>query len=310
MSLFQRPLQPPAILSDQAVERYLEAVRAEVSVDPLFRRRLRGTVLNRFVAEREGRTATRPRRRMGTLGRGVLYASFVLGISVSSAMAASQGAAPGDALYALKLRIETLRVQALPAHLHDDLAAHALGERVFELHVLAERRDWDGVARHAVAVQASYAAYLAAEGPGPAGGRIAVVAALLERLQDRAQSAILDVVAGVTPARERPPSNRDDGSAVNGASSGSGQGRGQTSAGARQGGGSSEGGGQVPAAGGAWPSGRDPAVDRDPRSPGAEPSPRESATATPKPHPGPRSPKPSERRTDPAASSANPKAGN
>jgi hypothetical protein len=195
MSLFQRPLQPPAILSDEAVERYLAAVRAEISVDPLFRRRLRGSIVNRFVAEREGRLAPRARRRMGGLGRAVLYASFALTVSVSSAMAASQGAAPGDALYPLKLQIEHLRLQALPEHLHDDLAAHSLGERIHELGVLAERGDWDRVATQAAAVEDEYRHYLdASRADGSSDRYLLVLTALLERLPERAQLAIEDVL--------------------------------------------------------------------------------------------------------------------
>ena len=202
MSLFQRPLQPPAILSDQAVERYLQAVRAELSVDPLFRRRLRGTVVNRFVADREGSTsARRPRRRMGGLGRAVLYATFALSVSVSSAMAASQGAAPGDALYALKLQIERLRLQALPDHLHDDLSAHSLGERIHELGVLAERGDWARVTTQAAAVEREYQHFLETTPSDDSEDQyLLVLTELLDRLPDRAQLAIQDVLDGVEGA--------------------------------------------------------------------------------------------------------------
>ena len=201
MSLFQRPIGPPAILSDQAVERYLAAVRAELSLDPLFRRRLRGRVVNHFVAEREGRTAAAPRRRMGGLGRAVLYASFALSVSVSSAMAASQGAAPGDALYSLKIQIEHLRLQALPEHLHDDLAAYSLGERIHELGVLAERGDWARVATQADAVEAEYRHFVdTTDEVGSENRYLLVLTALLDRLPDRAQAAIGDVLDGVQDA--------------------------------------------------------------------------------------------------------------
>ena len=201
MSLFQRPIGPPAILSDQAVERYLAAVRAELSLDPLFRRRLRGRVVNQFVAEREARTATGPRRRMGGLGRSVLYASFALSVSVASAMAASQGAAPGDALYALKTQIEYLRLQALPEHLHDDLAAHALGERIHELGILAERGDWARVATQADAVEAEYRHFVdTTDEDGSPDRYVLVLTALLDRLPDRAQAAIGDVLDGMQDA--------------------------------------------------------------------------------------------------------------
>ena len=270
MSLFQRPLQPPAIFSDQAVERYLEAVRAEVSVDPLFRRRLRGAIVNRFVAEREGRTVNRSRRRMGTLGRSVLYASFVLGISVSSAMAASQGAAPGDALYPLKLQIERLRLQALPEHLHDDLAAHALGERIHELGVLAERGDWSRAAVQAAAVEAEYRHYLdTARADGSSDRYLVVLTALLERLPDRAQLAIEDVVDGVEAATDPVPPGQA-----------TGQGRGPGNDAAGQAGGRGSGGSGAS---------------------NVEPTPKPTRRAEPDPTPrASKSPKPSADPTDAA----------
>lgn len=205
MSLFQRPIRPPAILSDEAVLRYLEAVRAELTVDPLYRRRLRGAVMNRFVAEREGvgKASATSRRSMGSLGRAVLYATFTLAVGVSTTMAASQASVPGDALYALKLRIETLRLEALPAHLHDDLAAHALGERIYELGQLADRGDWAQVAAHAAAVEASYVAFVAASEADDAsvGRHLVVLDGLLDRLPASAQLAIEEVLDGIESAR-------------------------------------------------------------------------------------------------------------
>jgi hypothetical protein len=50
MSLFNRALRPPPIASDDAIERYLVTLRSQVQPDPLFRRRLRSDVVNRFVA--------------------------------------------------------------------------------------------------------------------------------------------------------------------------------------------------------------------------------------------------------------------
>ena len=266
MSLFQRPLQPPAILSDQAVERYLAAVRAEISLDPLFRRQLRGSVVNRFVAEREGRTAPEPRRMMGSLGRAVLYATFALSVSVSSAMAASQGSAPGDALYPLKLQIERLRLQALPAHLHDDLAAHALGERIHEMGILAERGDWARVASQAEAVQGEYRHFVDTMHPdGSSNNHLFVLSALLDRLPDRAQLAIEEVLDGVETASE----------AVDRGNQGRGQGQGQG-----QGSGSTNNAG-----GGGAPAGEPPATAP------AIPDPTPKPTPPPRPDPTPRAPK-------------------
>jgi len=266
MSLFQRPIQPPAILSDRAVERYLEAVRAELSVDPLFRRRLRGTVVNRFVADREGSTSTRRRRRtMGGLGRAVLYATFALSVSVSSAMAASQGAAPGDALYPLKLQIERLRLQALPDHLHDDLAAHALGERIHELGVLAERGDWTRVTAQAAAIEEEYRHFVdTAQLDDSTDQYVLVLTELLQRLPDRAQLAIEDVLEGVQGASD-------------GASSGDGNGSGAIN-----------GGGGSAAAPGNGPQASAEPTPRPSRPDRPDPTPR--ATKSPRPSPEPAEP--------------------
>ena len=142
MSLFNRALRPPPIVSDEAVERYLASLREQIEPDPLFRRRLRTDAVNRFVAAREGIAGTsRPslaRREMGRVGRACLYASFTLGVSAASVLAASQEALPGEVLYPLKQRIEQLRVDVLPVHLHGELAAYALGERIDEMGRLAD----------------------------------------------------------------------------------------------------------------------------------------------------------------------------
>jgi len=142
MSLFNRALRPPPTTSDEAIERYLADLHAEIQPDPLFRRRLRTDAVNRFVAAREG-IATPARagiggRQMGRIGRACLYASFTLGVSAASVMAASQEALPGDALYPLKQRIEQLRWDLVPDQLHGELAALALGERIEEMGRLAD----------------------------------------------------------------------------------------------------------------------------------------------------------------------------
>jgi hypothetical protein len=273
MSLFQRPIQPPAILSDEAVERYLAAVRAELSVDPLFRRRLRGAVVNRFVAEREGRSGAPARsRRMGALGRAVLYATFALSVSVSSAMAASQGAAPGDALYALKLQIEHLRLQALPEHFHDDLAAHSLGERIHELDLLAERGDWARVAVQAEAVEDEYRHFLDTTRDEASSDRyLLVLTRLLQRLPDRAQLAIKDVLEGVEAASNGPAPR--DGAAPR---EGAGQGGGSGSASDGRGGVAPSDGPRASAPAEAEPTPKPTRADRSDPTPRASKSPRPS----------------------------------
>lgn len=213
MSLFRGTIRPPAILSDEAVERYLAVIRAEIRPDPLFRRRLRGEVMNRYVAAREGIGAESSRRSMGTLGRAVLYATFTMAVTSTSVLAASQEALPGDLLYPLKRHVETLRVQVLPAHLHDDLAALALTERISELAHLAERGDWGRVALQAGVVEQEYDAFLLLAEAAPPGTNeryLTVLAGLIDRLPDAARAAveaIIDRRSGGAP--NQPQGGRD-----------------------------------------------------------------------------------------------------
>lgn len=200
MSLFRSSLRPPMPLSDEAIERYVAAIRAELDPDPLFRRRLRGHVLNRFVAAREGTAGERPvAKEMTRIGRAALYASVALAISVTGAMAASQQAAPGDVLYPLKRDIEDLRLRVLPDRFHDDLAAYALGQRIDELRRLAEQGRWTAVAAHANAVDEAYDLVVAL---GPDEGELAeslsVAEALLDRLPEAARDAV-ERALGDTP---------------------------------------------------------------------------------------------------------------
>jgi hypothetical protein len=186
VSLFRSSLRPPAVLSDEAVERYVAALRADVDPDPAFRRRLRGVVLNRYVATREAALAGLIPPKMGRLGRAVLYASFTLGVSVTGVMAASEAAVPGDVLYPLKRAIEEMRVEVLPAAFHDELVVHELNERIAELATLAERGDASRVEALAAEVAVEYAAVIAGTAmDGEAlGGRAGVFASLLAELPD------------------------------------------------------------------------------------------------------------------------------
>jgi hypothetical protein len=201
MSLFRRSLRPPGSLSEAAVERYLRAVYAAAEPDPQFRRRLRGATVNRYVAGREGHRSTGVpvRREMGRLGRAVLYASFALALSVTSAMAASQSAIPGDVLYPLKRQIEEIRYRAAPAHLHGLLAASELSERLVEMGRLADQGRWERMVAMATEIRGDYAQLLAMA-PGAAAGldsRLLVVASLLEQLPTGARMAIEGSLAGI-----------------------------------------------------------------------------------------------------------------
>jgi hypothetical protein len=274
MSLFRGTLRPPAVLSDEAVERYLAAIRAELRPDPLFRRRLRGDVLNRYVAVREGMPGSvAERRSMGRLGRAVLYASFTLALSTTSVLAASQEALPGDLLYPLKRQVEHLRMEVLPTHLHHDLAAYELAERIEELARLTEMGDANGAAAMAAEVAADYAAFVQeadAAGLISEDRYLTVLTALLERLPEPAQDAIQAVI-------DRSPAH-GSGSTPNHGSSGNGNGPGSNS--------STGAGAGVPGAPNGNGNGPDQptAVEPTPKptkSPKPEPTPRESAQTDP-----------------------------
>jgi hypothetical protein len=185
-------------------------------------------------------------------------------------MAVSQGAAPGDALYPLKLQIETLRLRALPEHLHDDLAAHALGERIHELGVLAEREDWSRATGHAAAVEEEYRHFvLASPVDGPSERYLVVLEALLKRLPERAAAAIEEVLDGVEAATDAGLPEHANGQ-------GRGAGGGGTKGAGGQEGGQSDGRGS----GGSDPSSAEPTPRPTPRGQ-LDPTPR--ASKSPKP---------------------------
>jgi hypothetical protein len=192
VSLFGSSLRPPAVVSDEAFERYVSALRARVDPDPAFRRRLRSVVLNHYVASREASMARPIRRAMGHLGRAVLYASFVLGVSVTGVMAASEAAVPGDVMYPLKRAIEEMRVEVLPVEFHDALAVHALNERLAEMATLAERGDDTRLRQLATQVVAQYESIATGDDSERISSerRREVLAMLVERLPEQARGAI------------------------------------------------------------------------------------------------------------------------
>lgn len=136
----------------------------QLEPDALYRRRLRGAILNRYVATREGLVREpRQRREMSVLGRGVLYASLAVALSVSAAGAVAAASLPGDLLYPVKLQLEDARLQLALPSMRADLLAMALDERLDELEQLAANGDWAQVA-------------VAAQGVAAAEGRLAVAA--------------------------------------------------------------------------------------------------------------------------------------
>jgi uncharacterized membrane protein YgcG len=186
MSVFPRPAQ--SLSADDAMRRYVEAIHREIEPDPLFRRRLRGAVVNRFVAEREGTTVEpmpRPAR-MGRLGRACLYASFVTAVSVGGVMAASEAAIPGDLLYPLKRSIEAARMEVAPAHLRDELVVYELAERIDELGRLVEAGALGKAADLAQTIRASYDELVATTGSDAvADDRFVTQLAQLDEVLDR-----------------------------------------------------------------------------------------------------------------------------
>jgi hypothetical protein len=145
-----------ASLDDEAVMQQLARSLKQLEPDALYRRRLRGAILNRYVATREGLVqAPRQRREMSVLGRGVLYASLAVALSVSAAGAVAAASLPGDLLYPVKLQLEDVRLQMASPSMRADLLAMQLDERLDELELLAANGDWADVA---VAAQGAAAA--------------------------------------------------------------------------------------------------------------------------------------------------------
>jgi hypothetical protein len=175
MSLLDAPLavidrlisrRTPPIGADDPAARLVVRASARLRPDPKFRKQLRTSVLNRYVAVREGHVAPAPRRsEMGRLGRAVLYATFALVVGVSSAGAASSSSLPGDALYTMKLRLEAVRMQIAPPVARPMLAELALNTRLSELEQLAAAGRWDKIPGAAAAVGEAEKALEALGGP-------------------------------------------------------------------------------------------------------------------------------------------------
>jgi Domain of unknown function (DUF5667) len=235
MSAFLRQARHPSLSAEDAVRRYVEAVRRDIEPDPLFHRRLRSDVMNAWVATREG-IGQPPRRRrlgnpLGALGRACLLASIGLCASLATVMAASSQALPGEPLYEVKLRVEELRVELLPSHFQEELAVTVLVERIGEMERLAASGANAEAAALLPAIQRQYAALerlLAARGSEASdlvASRLTVVARLVDalpsglrarvsELMPRLPLAIPGVEADGAPSspNERPsPANPDRG---------------------------------------------------------------------------------------------------
>ena len=212
MSILSKPLRPSSTTADDAVRRYIAVARRHAEPDPLFRRGLRGTIMNRHVAVREGAIAPRAARRAsrtGRLGRACLYASFAMAVSVGGAMAASERALPGELLYPLKRSIESLRLEVLPQQFHDELVADALSARIQELAVLLDAGEVALAASVSDDVRESYEALLALgvgedARRGLLQARFAQLEAMLARLPDAARTAVERATVGTRPFNAAP----------------------------------------------------------------------------------------------------------
>lgn len=242
MSFFNRALSRAPAVSAEAIERALAAVAAQVEPDPLFRRRLRSEVVNQYVAVREGIATPEHagpvgRTRTGRLGRACLYASFSLAATAASVLAAAQEALPGDALYGVKLRVEQLRFDVMPDHLHADLVADALGERIEEMDRLIAAGHLDEATGLVPAIEHEFArlevlvAASADQDEARIERHLVVLSGLLGRLPDAVRSAVQDVVNGVNGMGVQNESNGGSnsnaggrGSGANGSTPGSGPG--------------------------------------------------------------------------------------
>jgi len=156
MSLIGSPLRfidqvlgrrEPPVQVDDPIARMIARTAGRLRPGHEYRWRLRGRVVNQYVAEREGLVKHAPRSlQMGGVGRAVLYASLGLAISVSAVGAASSGALPGDLLYGVKRQVEELRMEISPPSVRPMLAAMAVEERLSEVELLAAAGSWTRVA--------------------------------------------------------------------------------------------------------------------------------------------------------------------
>ena len=191
MSIFTNPIRPAPIASDAAVRRYIDAIRRQIEPDPLYRRRLRGEVVNRFVAQKQGVAPDRVRATLadGCARTSLPYASFALGVSVTGVMAASDAAIPGD-LHPLKRRHRDDQARVLPEQYRDELATCALSERIGEVGQLVEAGEIARASAFADPLHDAYDQAMAeSDDPGPPGTRI-----------DRQVARLEDVMSGLPAA--------------------------------------------------------------------------------------------------------------
>ena len=181
---YEMPIDP--IIAGR-LERHMQRIKP----DALFQRRLRGQVVNRYVATREGMVAATkpvrlPRRSLSVLGRGMLYASLLTAVTATAVGAAAQQSLPGDLLYGVKLELESIRMELAPPDMRDDLAAMTLDERLDEVEALAAAGRWSQMDAALAAVERAQIALAALSRPAN-GGSAASGVALAEHVDRLAE---------------------------------------------------------------------------------------------------------------------------
>lgn len=182
------------VSEEDPLVRLLRDAVDELEPDALFRRRVRGAILNRHVALREGLIKEQRPRRSGVIGRAALLSSLTLVVSVSAAGAASQSSLPGELLYPMKRQLEEIRLQMATGSARRDLLSTALAERLDELERLATVGEWTEVA-------AASAQVTVAERALAAGGKLPHAA---QRARLEGHTARLEDLLNAAPAAERP----------------------------------------------------------------------------------------------------------
>ena len=215
MSAIGQPRRRGGLTPDDPMLRRIEEALAGTQVDSFYRRRLRGQVMNRYVAVREGHaaaSASTPMMRggvMGRLGRACLYASVALAGTSAGVLAASQSSLPGDALYGMKLRIDELRLEAAPPELRTALAEYVVESRINEALLLATNGEWERATVAAAHVEHSVEALAGLMGTNDAveeriERHLAVLSGLIETAPAAARDALAHAVT-VSSAVLDPP---------------------------------------------------------------------------------------------------------
>jgi hypothetical protein len=255
------PVQP-----DDPIARMVSRTTGRLHPEGDYRRRLRGQIVNQYVAMREGMVVAPVRRReMGVIGRSVLYATFGLAVSVSAVGAASTGSLPGDPLYGVKRQVEELRIEVAPPSVRPTLVAMALDERLSEVERLAVAQRWGEVAAASAEADAAEQRLVAMTGTLSPGEQANlkhhhdVLTSMLATAPAAAQVGLLHAIE---------VSSSDHAAALSAVGSGGGQ---------ANGGGQADGSGQGTGQGGAVATGTP--------SPVPTPKPTKPPHATPRPSP-------------------------